>query len=80
MFCSSCLTLVVMFVWSQLHCLTCLVVSTDLKHIDQRAMKLVSLMSDAEKHLSQLQDVVSNGGPLNTVVTTQKVGVFTKNY
>ncbi|KAK2192023.1 hypothetical protein NP493_40g01041 [Ridgeia piscesae] len=43
-----------------------------LKHIDQRAMKLVSLMSDAEKHLSQLQDVVSNGGPLNTVVTTQK--------
>ena len=77
MFCSSCVTLMVMFVSCQLHCLTCpCLVSTDLKHIDQRAMKLVSLMSEAEKHLSQLQDVVSNGGPLNTIVTTQKVGVL----
>ena len=53
---------------------------TDLKHIEQRAMKLVSLMSEAEKHLSQLQQVVNNGGPLNTVVSTQKVGFFSSIY
>ena len=45
----------------------------DLKHIERRAMKLMSLMSEAEKQLSQLQQVATNGGPLNSVVATQKV-------